>query len=54
MDIGSEAEGGDDGGADGGDDGGDDGFFTTVVYLRISFDNDDFIIGFVSISAYNS
>ena len=43
-----------------GDEGGGDGFFTTVAYLRISFDNDDFIIGFVSIlefvsiSAYNS
>ena len=56
MDIGSDADGGDDGGADGGDEGGDDGgceggaeggdgFFTTVAYLRISFDNDDFIIG---------
>jgi hypothetical protein len=40
VDIGAEAEGGDDGGDEGGD-----GFFTTVAYLRISFDNDDFIIG---------
>jgi hypothetical protein len=60
VDIGSEAEGGDEGGAEGGDEGGGDGFFTTVAYLRISFDNDDFIIGFVSIlefvsmTAYNS
>ena len=64
MDIGSEAEagceGGDEGGCEGEDEGGGDGFFTTVAYLRISFDNDDFIIGFVSIlefvsiSAYNS
>lgn len=48
VDIGAEGEGdgegGDDGGAEDGDDGGD-GFFTTVAYLRISFDNDDFIIG---------
>jgi hypothetical protein len=56
VDIGSEAEAG----CEGGDEGGGDGFFTTVAYLRISFDNDDFIIGFVSIlefvsiSAYNS
>jgi hypothetical protein len=44
VDIGAEAEGDAEGGAEGGDDGGD-GFFTTVAYLRISFDNDDFIIG---------
>lgn len=63
MDIGAEVEGGDEGGDEAGDEaGGDsgDGFFTTVAYLRISFDNDDFIIGFVSIlefvsmTAYNS
>lgn len=46
VDIGAEGdvEGGDEGGGDEG--GGDsaDGFFTTVVYLRISFDKDNFII----------
>jgi hypothetical protein len=42
VDIGgAEVEGGDEGGGDSAD-----GFFTTVVYLRISFDKDDFIIGF--------
>ena len=41
MDIGSDAEGIAEGGGDSGD-----GFFTTVAYLRISFDKDDFIIGF--------
>jgi hypothetical protein len=46
VDIGgAEVDGGDEGGAEGGSEGGD-GFFTTVVYLRISFDKDDFIIGF--------
>ena len=50
VDIGAEgaAEGGDEGGGDeGGDEGGaegGDGFFTTVAYLRISFDKDNFII----------
>ena len=48
VDIGAEVEGGGDEG--GGDEGGvgevgGDGFFTTVAYLRISFDKDNFIIG---------
>jgi hypothetical protein len=42
VDIGAEVEGG---GDEGGDEGGGDGFFTTVAYLRISFDKDNFIIG---------
>ena len=49
MDIGAEVEGGDEGGDEAGDEAGGDsanGFFTTVAYLRISFDKDDFIIGF--------
>ena len=43
VDIGADDEGGGDEG--GGDEGGGDGFFTTVAYLRISFDKDNFIIG---------
>ncbi len=44
VDIGANnVEGG--GGEVGGDEDGGDGFFTTVVYLRISFDKDKFIIG---------
>lgn len=46
VDIGTDVEGGAEGGGDveGGDEDGD-GFFTTVAYLRISFDKDNFIIG---------
>ena len=49
VDIGANnvEGGGDEGGGDEGGVGevGGDGFFTTVAYLRISFDKDKFIIG---------